>query len=434
MSGVPGAIDSAHASAEHALGPSATAGDVVGRAMAHVAGSGGIQSTTQEGSSLAKTPQLNAELYSIPMADQLLAIVSVGGPSQHTKADSCRLRIAGFFASQSAVAEHGADLPKGNYMVVDSAVAYTFGQKQFANQEEESAYIKRVFAAWDAQVRARGSEFDAYVQARSAITAEKEAEEKAMDAAEKQLFKSQKASRQATAEALARAAEQAAEDAKALDKKQLARPLKGHHAVADQSWAAVSLLYDLEEEHLPIKTQWVFVLYGAFPSAQIARGHISDTVQHARPNMKHYAVKMYKWIQPDIVRTAKFKQATKGIFKFDQQNQLWEGAQGQKDKVADYKRKRQQAEDNMMASQEAQAARPSIAALLQAQAAQDDLADRTTPAGSSASSGASSYNAAPSAEPSAAPNTEPITAPMTEPITAPMTEPVAESSTKLAAD
>ena len=365
---------------ENGLGPGPASASVVDRALAEVAGTAGIQSTTQEGCGLAKTPQVNKDLYDIPMADQRLAIVCVGGPTQRTKGSVCNLRLVGFFASDAERAEHGDDLPAGNYMAVESDVAYTFGDKTFTNTADEHAYVKGMMARWAQRVRDRNRDFDTHVHARSSIRNDEE--EKQLDAADKAKLAAQQAARNATADALGHAAKAT----KPVAKRAQARPLKGHHAVHDQSWAVISLMYDLDQEDQPLKSQWIYILYGAFPSADLARGHVSDTVQHARQGMKHYVVKMYKWLELDTIMTSKFKRAVPGVFKFDHQQQLWNGARGKKKEVEAFIRDRQQAEDNLQASQAARAAaRPSVSELLREQTLQDDMADRTLPQSASAS-------------------------------------------------
>lgn len=337
--------------------------------LAAVSGGMGVQKTTDASNRFTRTKQLNDELYSVPMEDQLLCIVSVGGPTQHTKAESCYLRVAGYFPDEDELEDHGDDLPRGNYLSTYSAVAYHFGDKEFATAEEKQAaeamdeeaaaqfqktvgnrrqkYIDDMLARWELKVLNKEARFDEHVDERSNFT--NDAEEKAVDAKEKETFAQQKKKREETSRALrknyAEIKKKLADKATRKEmKKKKAKELKGAHALVDQAWMCVSLMYDLDEEDLPIKKNWIYICWGAFPSKKIARGHVSDTLQHDYSGMKHYAVKMYKWLPLDIILTAEFKKKVKGIYKTEEQQALWDGAHEAKPKAHQYIKKREEME------------------------------------------------------------------------------------------
>jgi hypothetical protein len=305
-----------------------------------IAGGMGVQKTTDAGNQFTHAKKLNDELYSVPMEDQMHYIVSVGGPTEHTKAASCYLRVAGYFAEEEELEEHSIDLPRGNYLSSHAAVAYHVGSKKFTKTEERQVYIDGQLARWDLKILSKGARFDEHVDERSNFKDERG--EKEVDAKEKVTFAEQKKKRESTSRALR---EKLAEKSTRKEmKKKKAKELKGSHALIDQSWMCLSLMYDLDEEDLPIKENWIYVCWGAFPSKKIARGHISDTLQHDYCGMKHYVVKMYKWLPLDIVLTKEFKMKVKGIYKTDEQQALWDGAHNAKPQAQQYKKKREEME------------------------------------------------------------------------------------------
>ena len=328
--------------------------ETLARALGEVSGAMGVQSTTQAGHGLARTAQANKELYDIPMADQALACISVAGPTQFTKATSCRLRLVGHYPSEGERREHMDDLPVGNFLPVECGKPYTFGSKQFASVEEEKEYIRVTLERFEKHAADRNHAFDTYVAARTEAMHSKQAEQE-LGRQEKEKFAKQDRKRTATSEALAlarasgapaEAARQAAAQlaqaevqadaqaqAEASVKAARAQELKAVHALHDQSWAVVALMHDPDQEDDPIKSQWIFVLYGAFPTEDLANGHLSDTVQHAVPYMRCWVVKMYKWLELDIINTKEIRSTVKGVYRFDNQQKLWDGARDAKPKA-----------------------------------------------------------------------------------------------------
>jgi hypothetical protein len=361
------------------------------RALGEVSGAMGIQSTTQAGHGLAKTAQVNKDLYEIPMPDQTLGCISVAGPTQFTKATSCRLRLVGFYPSEGERREHMEDLPAGNFLPVECGKPYTFGSRKFESVEEEKEYIRVMLERFERHAADRNRAFDAYVQERSSALTSKETEKELRDK-EKEKFAEQDRKRTATSEALAlarssdaaqKAAAEAsarASEAKAEAKAEAAKAqeLKAVHAIHDQSWAVIALMHDLDQENDPIKSQWIFVLYGAFPTPDLANGHLSDTVQHAVPYMRCYVVKMYKWLELDQVNTKEIRSTIKGVYRFDNQQRLWDGARDSKPKARRFKEAQEKAEreQQMQAERRDSAPAPALAPALAAQTTADLLRNR----------------------------------------------------------
>lgn len=373
--------------------------DSLARALGEVSGAMGVQSTTQAGHGLARTAQVNKELYDIPMADQTLACISVAGPTQFTKATSCRLRVVGHYPSEGERREHMDDLPVGNFLPVECGKPYTFGSKQFASVDEEKEYIRATLERFEKQAADRNHAFDTYVAARTEALHSKQAEQE-LGRQEKEKFAQQDRKRTATSEALAvarasgaaaeaaqqAAAQKAEAEAQAGANVQAARAqeLKAVHALHDQSWAVVALMHDPDQEDDPIKSQWIFVLYGAFPTEDLANGHLSDTVQHAVPYMRCWVVKMYKWLELDIVNTKEIKSTVKGVYRFDNQQKLWDGARDSKPKARRFreatakaeKEQKMQAERSAAAAATASALAPALAPAVAAQTTADLLRHR----------------------------------------------------------
>jgi hypothetical protein len=287
------------------------------------------------------------------------------------------------------------DLPAGNFLPVECGKPYTFGSRKFESVEEEKEYIRVMLERFERHAADRNRAFDAYVQERSSALTSKETEKELRDK-EKEKFAEQDRKRTATSEALAlarssdaaqKAAAEAsarASEAKAEAKAEAAKAqeLKAVHAIHDQSWAVIALMHDLDQDNDPIKSQWIFVLYGAFPTPDLANGHLSDTVQHAVPYMRCYVVKMYKWLELDQVNTKEIRSTIKGVYRFDNQQRLWDGARDSKPKARRFKEAQEKAEREQQLQAErrdsapAPVLAPALAPALAAQTTADLLRNR----------------------------------------------------------
>lgn len=301
--------------------------------VAAATGGMGVNSTTDDANRFTRTQRLGEEILPIPVPGQTRGFMSVAGPTQPTRAKSCYVRIGGMFPDEDERELHIDDLPKGNYYKADATVAETFGAKVFANEEEKQTYIERILKKWNIKFLCKESRFDEHIEERHTFKDDKE--EKKVDEKEKETFKKQKTKSDETAAALRKAYEE--DKAKMKDKKTrkdfkkgLAKALKNAHTVIDQSWAVVTILYDLDEENLPIKTQWVVILWACFSDDTRARAYISDTLQHERPGIRFYPIRMYKWVSLDVTLTKEFKQKVRGIYRYQEQQDLWDGAHNAK--------------------------------------------------------------------------------------------------------
>lgn len=282
---------------------------------------GGMSSTTNETCRFSKARQLGEEVLPIPLTDQPLATVSLAAPvNMPSKSAQCCFRVVGFFTNAEERDDHLEDLPRSNYYNVPAAQPFTFGTKVFKTPEENLAFVDKVLLQWKEFIVQKNVEFERYVEDRQKKDA---ALEKKLTEEEQETFRKRNQRDRETTKLLDESYKKLKKEGR---KEKKMKRLKASHDVRGQTHAVVSLLYDRDEEDEPVKSQWILVVWGGFPSEKEAVAYMSDTIQHERRYMNHFVVKMYEIIYPDLVTTKALRRKTKGIFRFQEQQELWSSA------------------------------------------------------------------------------------------------------------
>jgi len=83
-----------------------------------------------------------------------------------------------------------------------------------------------------------------------------------------------------------------------------------------------------------IKTQWIVTVWGVFGNANDAKAYLSDTIQHEQRYHASFVVKMYQWVFPDETNTPQFQLAVRGVYRYEDQQRMWDASHDNKSEVA----------------------------------------------------------------------------------------------------
>lgn len=285
-----------------------------------------MRSTTFAGTDLPRTKTIGSVIHDVPPAGQQVALVQFAGPTQLTRSEAHAFRICGVFGTEQEADDHLEDIPKVATCKVPAAKSVTFGAKiGMEDGEKQIAFVEKVMKATRHEVDKSDAEFNVYVARRKTGK-----ETEVLDREEREFMAKQRAEMKATAEALDRVA---AKRTKVVDKKLVVRDLKAAHAVPDQTHAVVGILFDPSDKEA-VKAQWVVTVWGVFGNVVDAKAYLSDTIQHEQRYHTSFVVKMYKWIYPDEINTPNFQLEVRGVYRFEDQQKMWDGAHNNKSEVA----------------------------------------------------------------------------------------------------
>jgi hypothetical protein len=280
---------------------------------------------------MTRTAQLGEDILPVPLDDQHVALIQFAGPTQLTKAKTHAFRLVGFFDVDDHADEHIEDMPKVATCKAPCAQSVTFGIKvAMEDGPGQLAFINHVLEATRVDILKEEQKFDDYVNRRQTGTT---ADLAVMDAQEKKETDEQRAKYEATKTALGDRIELAKEEYKSKGKRKKVRRLKEAHVVDGQRFAVVSIMHDPSDTG-DIKDQWVVVCWGGFPTKKAAKAYLSDTIQHKARFFTSMVVKMYEWLYCDLINTRDFQLTVRGVYRHQDQQDMWSGAFDNKKEVA----------------------------------------------------------------------------------------------------
>ena len=287
-----------------------------------------FRSTTSEASSLPRTKRIGAEVHPVPPAGQKIAVVQFAGPTQLTKSHTHTFRLCGVFETDEEADDHIEDLPRVATCKVPMAKSVTFGKKiDMEDGEKQISFISHVLEATRAEVQKSDAEFNEYVARRKTG---KETEE--LNREEQEYLTKERVQKNRTKEELDRCAAKKIKPAND-EKLNVVRALKASHAVPNQTHAVVGLMHDPADKDA-IKNQWVVTVWGVFGNANDAKAYLSDTIQHEHRYHASFVVKMYQWVFPDETNTPQFQLTVRGVYRYEDQQQMWDASHDNKSEVA----------------------------------------------------------------------------------------------------
>ena len=296
-----------------------------------------LQSTTDASTELATTAKMGAETLPVPLPDQKIALIQFAGPTQLTRTEGPHaFRLVGFFLDDDDAEDGLEDLPKVATCKAPTANDITFGSEAGVKEpEKQVAFIKDARKCNAMEILKTKQEFDEYV-----LNRQNPDNADRLNAEEQQDIKEQRERKLGVQKALEEGVQKARAEYKTKKKRQKVRRLKEAHVIPGQRYAVVSIDFHPSDTGA-IKNQWVLTLWGAFPDEKGANAYLSDTIQHHAPNNKTTVVKMYEWIYPDQMGTHEFQRHVRGIYRFQAQQETWDGAFGAKAEAEMFIKKRE---------------------------------------------------------------------------------------------
>jgi hypothetical protein len=295
------------------------------------------RSTIGGGNNMQTTRRLGDTEYSVPPESQSVGVVQFAGPNQMTKAKLNAFRVCGAFADGEDATDHIEDLPKLASAMVPMAKSITFGDDvSMDDGPGQLAWVDAALRQIKIEVLTTEKEFETYVQDRK----KPECAER-LNRQEKKEMEEQRTSLENTANCVKKAVSAQRAEVAGVSKTQRVRRLKESHAVPDQRYAVVSIMSNPKDEKT-IKSQWLVVFWGAFGTKQEAKAYLSDTIQHKARFHASMVVKMYEWIYPDMMNTREFQTKVRGVYRYQDQQSMWDGAFSSKGDAEAYIQRRQE--------------------------------------------------------------------------------------------
>ena len=319
-----------------------------------------LRSTTFAGSDLPKTRKIGAVQYAIPPQGQSTVLIQFAGPTQSVKNAMHAFRVVGVFASTSDAAEHAEDLPPLCTFSIPASANCSFGSRISASAgDDQVAFVEDVLRASKRDILKTHTEFETNIARRK-----DPAQRKELDAEEDATMAQQRARMTATSLAIDAATAENVKAAKKLAKAAGRRKavrnatrvkrLTAAHALPDQQFAVVAIMSHVDDTE-PLKSQWLINVWGAFASRPEAQAYLSDTIQHEACFHNSFVCKMYEWIFPDVMNTREFQMQVRGVYKFQDQQDMWDGAYSSKAEATAVIKQRQGDDDLRKLREEIQA-------------------------------------------------------------------------------
>jgi hypothetical protein len=288
----------------------------------------GLKSTTDDNSGFAKTAQIGDRAFPLCLPEQTFAMVNLAAPHMPTKSTACAIQIVGAFPTREQADEHLDDLPVMATYILPTGKLFTWGDLPLS-AEEQLEYVAMVEEKMKVEALKEERLFDQHIKDRQSGA------DPFKDERERAEFQSKKEQGAVMQEALDRAIAVQAKS-KATTHKRVKR-LKAVHDVRDQRFAVVSIMHDLDEAPDPDTgriRQWCVAVWAIFATEREATAHLSDTVQHEQKYHSLFVVKLGEWLYVDLVNTPQMDLSTHGVYRFQQQQDMWSGRETEHINVA----------------------------------------------------------------------------------------------------